>query len=116
MVHPIPNPIPHGFRNRGEGKREKGEVEGREESSSKPHLSPSRAEPHNVAPLPAPAREDLLAYRDLLDRSIADIEQIREAEAKIDRLRLAVDDARRRVANRRPEIERLRVSLGRKAA
>jgi len=47
-------------------------------------------------------------YRDLLDKTIYDMEQIRECEAKIDRLRLAVEDARRRVANRRAEIERLR--------
>ena len=47
-------------------------------------------------------------YRDLLDRSIADMEQIRECEVKIERLTLAAEDARRRVANRRAEIERLR--------
>lgn len=81
------------------------------EVSTEPHLPSftAKRQPHNVAPLPA--REDLLAYRDLLDRTIADFEQIRECEAKIERLRLAMDDARRRVANRRDEIERRRVAL-----
>lgn len=41
MAHPIPHPIPHGFRDRREGRREKGEDE-----RGEGNVDPSTTSPH----------------------------------------------------------------------
>lgn len=53
----------------------------------------------------------MVAYRDLLDASIADEELARECDEQVRRLLAQAKEARIRVANRAPELNRRRMQV-----
>lgn len=92
MVHPIPHPMPRGFRNKEEGREEKGERRDVDPLPTSPSL-PKTRKPYET---PTPDR-----LSDLERATVADAELIHDCRWK-------AEAARQRIANRKAEIERLR--------